>query len=63
MKLGTTKMLFRGYRVRNYFIESNGRFYDFARFAKENQDGSIDMEQLEDDECLVAPGVIYKKRN
>jgi hypothetical protein len=63
MILGTTRLLYKGYRVRNYFIEPTGAVFDFSRFAQHNEDGSINMNQLSDDECLMAPGVIYKKRN
>ena len=56
-------MLYKGYRVRNYFIEPTGAVWDFSRLAEANDDGSINMEQLSDAECLMAPGVIYTKRS
>lgn len=62
MILGSTKMLYKGYRVRNYFIEPTGAVWDFSRLAEVSDDGGISMEQLSDIECVMAPGVIYTKR-
>ena len=49
-------------RIRNWIL-SEGDFFDFERLATEDEDGCINMSQLADDECVLSPGVIYKKRN
>tara|TARA_R110001583_G_scaffold52147_1_gene162163 strand:+ start:2667 stop:2882 length:216 start_codon:yes stop_codon:yes gene_type:complete len=62
MKSQRTHMLYRGRRIRNWIL-SEGDFFDFERLATEDEDGCINMSQLADDECVLSPGVIYKKRN
>jgi len=34
----------------------------FSHVAIMDRDGMIDMDQLADDECVVSPGLVYRKK-
>lgn len=42
------------------YIVSNGTMYEFDRITREN-DGICDLSQLARNECVIAPGLIYRK--
>lgn len=44
------------------YIVADGNVYDYARLAHEDADGGCPLSQLAADECVVAPGLIYKRR-
>jgi len=35
--------------------------WGFSRVAVMDRDGAIDMNQLADDECVVSPGLVYRR--
>jgi len=56
-----TVMIHKGHRVRAW-IYSNDQFSDFQRIAVEDEEGGYDLSQLGEGECLLNPGVVYRKR-
>jgi hypothetical protein len=42
------------------YIVSDGIRYSYDRITREN-DGSCDLSQLDADECVIAPGLIYRR--
>jgi hypothetical protein len=42
------------------FIFHDGTYFQFCREAKADRDGSYPLEQLDDDEIIISPGLIYR---
>ncbi len=61
--LGSTKMIARGHKIPSYIIHDDGSIFDFHEVADLDESGGFELERLADDECMIAPGVIYKKRD
>lgn len=48
-----------GRRMPRWFVDELGHRYEFSRIAEINKKGGVELFQLADDECLLAPGVVY----
>jgi hypothetical protein len=44
-------------------MEFDGKKYRFDRAAVIDRDGGVELSQLRDDECIVAPGAVYRLVN
>jgi hypothetical protein len=53
---------FRGKSIPAYIITSDGRRYTFRRtiLGLEDEDGGLELAKLASDECVIAPGLIYR---
>ena len=43
-----------------YIVDGNGTRLEFVRIATEDEDGLVALAQLEPNECVIAPGLIYR---
>jgi hypothetical protein len=53
--------LHHGRDVPSYFIDTEGARHDFNRVAIEERGGRVSLSQLHADECVIAPGLIYRR--
>ncbi|GAB1715722.1 MAG: hypothetical protein NTAFB05_07640 [Nitrobacter sp.] len=51
---------YRRESIPEYIVDSNGVRFDFNRIALEG-DGGLEPSQLDQNECLIAPGLIYRR--
>lgn len=51
---------YRGRTIPAYIVDANGVRSDYDRIAIE-RDGSVELSQLARNECVVAPGLIYRR--
>jgi hypothetical protein len=51
---------YRRESIPEYIVDSNGNRFEFNRIALEG-DGGLEPSQLEKNECLISPGLIYRK--
>ncbi|MBN9147033.1 MULTISPECIES: hypothetical protein [unclassified Nitrobacter] len=51
---------YRRESIPEYIVDSNGDRFEFNRIALEG-DGGLEPSQLEQNECLISPGLIYRK--
>ncbi|OJU30628.1 MAG: hypothetical protein BGN91_14900 [Nitrobacter sp. 62-13] len=52
---------YRRESIPEYIVDSNGDRFEFDRIALEGGDGGLEPSQLEKNECLISPGLIYRK--
>lgn len=48
-----------GKPIPSYIVDRNGTRLDFDRLAIE-VDGGVELSQLANNECVIAPGLIYR---
>jgi hypothetical protein len=51
---------YRRESIPEYIVDSNGVRFDFDRIALEG-DGGLEGAQLDQNECLISPGLIYRR--
>lgn len=51
---------YRRESIPEYIVDSNGDRFEFNRIALEG-DGGLEPSQLDQNECLISPGLIYRK--
>lgn len=51
-----------GQPIPSYIVQKDGTHYDYARTVKTDSDGTFWLVDLAPDECVIAPGLIYRKR-
>jgi hypothetical protein len=51
---------YRRESIPEYIVDSNGARFDFNRIAIEGY-GGLEPSQLEENECLISPGLIYRR--
>ena len=49
-----------GADIPSFIVTDHGR-YDYARIAVEAPGGGVELSQLADNECIIAPGLLYKR--
>jgi hypothetical protein len=47
--------------IYEYLVYSDGRVIEFAHVARAERDGQFRLSILADDECLVSPGLVYRR--
>lgn len=51
---------YKGKPIPAYIVESDGTRSDYHRIAIE-KDGGVELSQMRRDECVIAPGLIYRR--
>lgn len=51
---------YRGRSIPAYIVDAGGVRSDYVGVAVET-DGAVELAQLKADECVIAPGLIYKR--
>lgn len=51
---------YRGKDIPAYIVDDAGTKLKFNRIATENQNG-VELSQLANNECVIAPGLIYQR--
>jgi hypothetical protein len=59
-RFGPSVALYKSQSVPAYVEDDTGARFNFNRFAEE-KDGGVELSQLAADECVIAPGLIYKR--
>jgi hypothetical protein len=50
---------YKGKPIPSYIVDQNGARLEFDRIAIET-DGGVELSQLANNECVIAPGLIYR---
>lgn len=49
-----------GKTIPKFIVMDDGRRYSYARVATADKDGGVWLHQLARDECIIAPGLVYR---
>lgn len=50
-----------GYSIPDYIVTDTDGRYEFNRTGIIDEEGGFEMSQLGADECVIAPGLIYRR--
>jgi hypothetical protein len=53
-------MTHKGKPVPSYIVNGAGKRAAFDRIAMEDKGGGVPLSQLRKDECVIAPGLVYR---
>lgn len=59
-ELGPSIGKYKSKDIPGYIVDGRGDRMSFHRIAKQEPDGCVELSQLAPDECVIAPGLIYK---
>jgi len=59
---GPTIGYYQGRTIPEFLDYGKGDRWWFSRIAVMEPDGTVALNQLPDDECLVSPGLVYRRR-
>lgn len=59
-ELGPPIGKYRGRDIPGYIVSERDGYMAFHRVALQEPEGCVDLSQLAPDECVIAPGLIYK---
>ena len=51
---------YKGKEIPAYYITGDDKRFNYVRVAWDDTDGTTPLDQLEDDESLISPGLIYR---
>lgn len=56
--------VFRERDIPSYIVTSDGAFHDFHKttLSLEDDEGGVELAKLSPDECVIAPGLVYRRR-
>jgi len=57
---GPENIIIRGQKVPAWFIDKQGRRFEFESMAILDQDGRFDLSRLTENQCSLYPGAIYE---
>lgn len=60
-KKGPVTITIRGQKVPEWFVNDSGVRFEYDSMAALDKNGGFDLSQLEDGQCIIAPGVIYNR--
>lgn len=60
-KKGPETITIRGHKVPEWFVNDSGVRFEYDSMAVLDKNGGFDLSQLEDGQCVLAPGVIYNR--
>lgn len=58
---GPENITIDGRKVPAWFIDDQGHRFEFEGEAQLDADGDFELSKLRDDQCILAPGVLYQK--
>ncbi|MCY9821614.1 hypothetical protein [Aeromonas media] len=63
IEMGPKTIVIRGVEVPEWIVSAEGNRWKFERQADLDEEGGVCLANLESNQCVVSPGVIYTRTN